>query len=131
MPLGQNFWFVLFVQKLFSCFKWPLSEILGSCAGDLQRYDVINISGLNFMSRCYKNFHCTRYFIEFSLSRINHNIYYFVCRVTYVHSFENFTLKIRRQISKLQAVEIHMHRGIATICNGSNHIFNEIKDLIF
>ena len=128
LPLGQNFRFVLFVQKLFSCFK---SEILGSCAGELQRYDVINIGGLNFMSRCYKNVHCKRYFIEFSLWRINHNIYYFVCRETYFHSFESFTFKIRREISKLQAVEVHMHHGIATTCNGSNHIFNEIKDPIF
>ena len=56
---------------------------------------------------------------------------YFVCRVTYFHSCENFTLKIRREISKLQVVEVHMHHGIATTCNGSNHIFNEIKDPFF
>ena len=49
-----------FVQKIFSCFTWPLSEILVSRAGDLQRYDVINTSGVNFMSRCYMNFHCKR-----------------------------------------------------------------------
>ena len=60
-----------------------------------------------------------------------HNIYHFVCRVTYFHSFESFTLNIRREISKLQAVEVHMHHRIATTCNGSNHIFNEIKHPIF
>ena len=100
-----------FVHKWLSCFKLPLSKTLGSHAGDLQRYDIIYICGLNFMSRCYK---CKPYFIEFNLWRINHNIYYFVWWVTYFHSSERFILKIRRKISKLQAVEVHMHHGHVT-----------------
>ena len=58
--LVEIFNLYFFVQKLFSCYTWPLSDILGSRAGDLQRYDVINTSGVNFMSRCYMNFYCKR-----------------------------------------------------------------------
>ena len=52
------------------------------------------------MSRCYKNLHCKRYLIEFSLWRINHNIYYFVCRVTYFHYFESCFADFHRVMIK-------------------------------
>ena len=41
---GKNFRFSLFVQKFSSFFKLSSSEILGSCAGLLQRYEVVDMS---------------------------------------------------------------------------------------
>ena len=38
----------------------------------------------------------------------------FLCRVTYLHTFDTYILKINREISKLQAVEVHIHHGHAT-----------------
>ena len=38
----------------------------------------------------------------------------FLCRVTYFYSFDTYILKIRREICKLQAVEVHMHNRHAT-----------------
>ena len=38
----------------------------------------------------------------------------FRCRVTNFHSFDTYILKVRREKSKLQAVEVHMHHGHAT-----------------
>ena len=39
---------------------------------------------------------------------------FFLCRVTYFHSFDTYILKIHREISELQAVEVHIHHGHAT-----------------
>ena len=38
----------------------------------------------------------------------------FLCRVTYFHSFDTYKLKIRGEISKLQAMEVYIHHGYAT-----------------
>ena len=38
----------------------------------------------------------------------------FLCIVTHFHSFDTYILKIRREISKLQAVEVYIHHGHAT-----------------
>ena len=101
--------FFFFIQKLFSRFKWQLFIILWSRVSDLLRHDVMNISGLNFMSRCNMNFHWTRYFIE---DKPQHVL--FLWRVTYFHPFDVYILKIHREINKLHGVEVHMHHGQAT-----------------
>ena len=38
----------------------------------------------------------------------------FLYKVTYFHSFDTYILKIRKEISKLQAVEVHIHHRHAT-----------------
>ena len=38
----------------------------------------------------------------------------YLCRVTYFHSFDTYILKIHREISKLQAVEVYIHHRHAT-----------------
>ena len=38
----------------------------------------------------------------------------FLCVITYFHSFDTYILKIRRELNKLQAVEVHVHHGHAT-----------------
>ena len=52
------------------------------------------------------------YIISFMKDKPKHIL--FLYRVTDIHSFDTYILKISREISQSQALEVHMNHGHAT-----------------